>query len=78
MEAIFYQTGDGEPGVRKIQQPDPTIRELMNADQVADYLQVKKKTIQNWTSDGKIPFCHIGGSVRYRKSEIDEELSKKK
>ena len=74
----FIRQAMVKPGVRKIQQPDPTIRELMNADQVADYLQVKKKTIQNWTSDGKIPFCHIGGSVRYRKSEIDEELSKKK
>ncbi len=67
-----------KPGVDKIKVSDPVIRELMTVDQVADYLQVKKKTVQNWTSKGKIPCCHIGGSVRYRKSEIDKELGKNK
>jgi len=67
-----------KPGVKNIPISDPVIRELMSVDQLADYLQVKKKTIQNWTSKGVIPSCHIGGSVRYRKSEIDRELQKKK
>jgi len=67
-----------KPGVKSIRKADSVIRELMTVDQVADFLQVKKKTIQNWTSKGEIPCCHIGGSVRYRKSEIDRELQKKK
>jgi len=65
------------PGVKKIQVSDPIIRELMTQVQLADYMQVSKKTIQNWTSEGKIPSCHLGGTVRYRKSEIDKELNKR-
>ena len=67
-----------KPGINKIQISDPVIRELMTVDQVADYLQLKKKTIQNLTSNGKIPYCHIGGTVRYRKLEIDRVLDSKK
>lgn len=67
-----------KPGINKIQISDPVIRELMTVDQVADYLQLKKKTIQNWTSNDKIPYCHIGGTVRYRKLEIDRVLDSKK
>ena len=47
----------------------------MTVEQVADYLQVKKKTIQNWTSLVKIPVCYISGIARYKKSEIDNKLS---
>jgi len=56
----------------------------MTADEVAEYLQLGKKTIRNWTSEGKIPSVKIGGAVRYRKTQIDkwitskEEKSKKK
>ncbi len=61
-------------------------RELMNQDQIADYLQVTKKTIQNWTTNGIIPFEKLPGTreVRYRKSDIDvllkssDDLKKKR
>jgi len=48
-------------------------RELMNQDQIADYLQVSKKTIQNWTTNGIIPCEKLPGTreVRYRKLDID-------
>ncbi len=48
----------------------------MNQDQLADYLQVTKKTIQNWTANRIIPFEKIPstGLVRYRKNEIDIAL----
>lgn len=69
-------------------QPQPTgtlqtispVRELMNQDQLAEYLQVKKKTIQNWTAEKKIPFEKIPETkeVRYRKADIDEILKTKK
>ncbi len=53
-----------------------TVRELMTQDQLADYLQVSKKTIQNWTSTGKLKGEWISGTkeVRYRKSTIDDLL----
>jgi excisionase family DNA binding protein len=56
----------------------------MTVDEVAEYLQVKKKTIRNWTSEGKIPYVKLGSAVRYRKVQIDnwivakEKKSKRK
>jgi excisionase family DNA binding protein len=54
----------------------PPVKELMNQDQLADYLQVTKKTVQNWTTNRTIPFEKIPGTreVRYRKSDIDTRL----
>lgn len=57
-----------------------SVRDLMNQDQLADYLQVSKKTIQNWTAAGTIPIEKIVGTkeVRYRKTDIDAILKTKK
>ena len=57
-------------------QIQPPVKELMNQDQLAEYLQVTKKTIQNWTADRIIPFEKIPGTreARYRKSDIDAQL----
>ena len=56
----------------KTHKPEKVYPELMTADQVADYLQCKKKTIQNWTSENKIPYEGRKGSRRYRKHKIDQ------
>ena len=58
--------------------PKKEFPEIMTAVQAADYLQVKEKTIRNWTSQGGIPSARIGGAVRYKKSDIDKLLVKKK
>ncbi len=57
-------------------QIQPPVKELMNQDQLADYLQVAKKTIQNYTANRIIPFEKIPGTgvVRYRKTDIDAHL----
>ena len=53
------------------------VSENMTADQVAEYLQLDIKTIRNWTSENKIPFVKLGGSVRYPKERIDNWLKSK-
>lgn len=53
------------------------IHENMTADQVADYLQLDIKTIRNWTSENKIPFVKLGGSVRYPRERIDDWIKSK-
>ena len=58
--------------------PKKEFPEIMTAVQAADYLQIKEKTIRNWTSQGRIPSASIGGAVRYKKSDIDKLLVKKK
>jgi len=49
---------------------------IMNAQQAANYLGIKEKTIRKWTSEAKIPFTKIGNTVRYRKSDLDGFLDK--
>ena len=49
----------------------------MTAKEVANYLGVGTKTIRNWTSEDKIPFVKLGGSVRYPKERIDNWLKSK-
>jgi len=70
--------------IRKaIVKPDTDLPSILTQTQVADYLQLSIKTIQNWTSENKIPYKKVGGVPRYLKSEIDEairseQLGKKK
>jgi len=45
--------------------------EYMTVDEVAKLLKLSKKTIRNWTSEGKIPSVKLGSAVRYRKTQID-------
>jgi excisionase family DNA binding protein len=54
--------------------PEIAVPEIMNAQQLAEYLGFEEKTIRNWTSKGTVPFKKVGGSPRYLKSEIDEAL----
>ena len=56
---------------------DAKVSENMTAEQVADYLQVDKKTIRKWTSERKIPNVKLGSAVRYQKERIDTWLKSK-
>ena len=46
--------------------------DIMTMKEVADYLKLNEKTAYRLTSGGKIPAFKVGGSWRFRKSEIDE------
>lgn len=48
--------------------------EYMTAAQVADHLQVKEKTIRNWTSQKKIQGLKFSGITKYKRSMIDKLL----
>jgi len=54
--------------------PEIAVPEIMNAQQLAEYLGFEEKTIRNWTSEGTIPYRKVGGSPRYLKGEIDTAL----
>ncbi len=68
----------------EVKKDDTKVSEYMTAEEVADYINYKEKTIRNWTSQGKIPFVKLGSGVRYPKSKIDnwlktkEKISKRK
>ncbi|MBL1404837.1 MAG: helix-turn-helix domain-containing protein [Rhizobiales bacterium] len=50
--------------------------DIMTMKEVADYLKLNEKTAYRLTSDGKLPAFKVGGSWRFRKSEIDEWTKK--
>ncbi len=45
--------------------------DIMTIKEVAAYLKLNEKTTYRLTSDGKIPAFKVGGSWRFRRSEID-------
>jgi excisionase family DNA binding protein len=51
-----------------------TSKDILTADEVAEYLGLEVKTIRNWTSQNKIKYFKIGSSVRYKKTEIDKAI----
>lgn len=60
-----------------IKKGDTKVSENMTAEEVADYINYKVKTIRNWTSQEKIPYVKVGGGVRYQKERIDAWLKTK-
>lgn len=50
--------------------------ELLDVDDVAQLLKVKKRTIYEWVRTKKIPFKHVGDLLRFNRAEILEWLEK--
>lgn len=44
---------------------------LMNVDQVAEYMQVHRNTVLNFLKRDGMPAFKLGSVYRFRKSEID-------
>lgn len=50
--------------------------EIMTMDEVAAYLKLKLKTAYALAARGDIPGFKVGGSWRFRRSEIDKWIVK--
>ena len=46
--------------------------DVMTVREVAEYLKVKDRTIYRLVANGEIPGFKVGGSWRFRKTEIDQ------
>ena len=51
---------------------------LIDIEELADYLKIKKQTIYNWLSDRKISGIKVGGVWRFDRREVAEWLNSKK
>jgi len=51
---------------------------LIDVDELADYLKLKKQTIYNWLSQGKISGIKVGGVWRFDRREVDAWLKTKR
>lgn len=52
--------------------------QLMNVQQVADYLQVNPSTVYDWAQRGILPAMKLGQIWRFRRSELDVWLESQK
>jgi PTS system nitrogen regulatory IIA component len=51
---------------------------LLTVQQIAEYLQIKPSTIYQWTHQAYIPHLKPGNLVRFRLSQVDRWLEKKR
>ena len=51
---------------------------LIDIDELADYLKLKKQTIYNWLNQKKISGIKVGGVWRFDRKDIDTWLITKK
>ena len=51
---------------------------LIDIDELAEYLKLKKQTIYNWLHQGKISGIKLGGVWRFDRREIDSWLKSRR
>jgi excisionase family DNA binding protein len=59
-----------------------TESQILTLDEVAEYLKAGKRTVYRLAQKGEIPAFKLGGTWRFRRSELDcwiaERINKKK
>lgn len=63
--------------IREYQEIKETLdngKEIMNVQQVADYLSIAKQTVYGMTCRSKVPYYKRGKRLYFQKSDIDEWL----
>jgi len=51
---------------------------LIDIDELADYLKLKKQTIYNWLHEGKISGIKVGGVWRFDRRDIDSWIKSRR
>lgn len=51
---------------------------LIDIDELADYLKLKRQTLYNWLHEGKISGIKVGGVWRFDRKEVDSWLKSKR
>ena len=51
---------------------------LIDVDELADYLKLKKQTIYNWLHEGKFSGIKVGGVWRFDRREIGAWIKSRK
>ncbi|WP_028877635.1 methylation-associated defense system helix-turn-helix domain-containing protein MAD1 [Teredinibacter turnerae] len=52
--------------------------EILTIDEVATYLKLAKKTAYRLASEGKLPGFKVGGSWRFKQTDIERWIEEKK
>ena len=55
------------------------LEEMMTDRELAEYVRLKRKTLQMWRWRGVgPPYIKVEGAVRYRKTDVDEWFAERK
>lgn len=84
MERIFYLSTDAdlenivERVVKRLtDQPETESKDkLLTTTEVMEMFQVSKPTLHRWRMNGVVPSIKLGGSFRYRESDIQKVIEK--
>lgn len=49
--------------------------EILTLDEVAAYMKAGKRTVYRLAADGKIPGFKLGGTWRFRRSDLDKWIA---
>ena len=49
--------------------------EILTLDEVAAYLKAGKRTVYRLAAEGKLPAFKLGGTWRFRRSDLDEWIA---
>ncbi len=52
--------------------------DILTIKEVAEYLRIKEKTAYRLAAEGKIPGFKVGGSWRFRSTEIEKWIDEQK
>jgi len=57
---------------RLVKNCKPTLNgeRYLTEKEVAKSLKVSRRTLQDYRSEGRIPYCQLGGKILYRESDI--------
>lgn len=54
------------------------MQRLIDIDDLANYLKLRKQTIYNWLHQGKLSGIKVGGVWRFERKEIDSWLKSRR
>ena len=62
----------------RLESNNPTLNghRYMNDAELANYLKVSRRTLQEYRNNGILSYYQIGGKILYRESDIEELLEK--
>jgi len=72
--AIVSENGIVSGQITKQKQPR---KELLDSEEAAEYLGIKKTTLYEWKAQRKIPFVKVGGFLRFRRTDLEKWLEKR-
>ncbi len=65
---------DGIEGMVRNCKPTLNGERYLTDKEVSARLKVSRRTLQDYRTEGRIPYCQLGGKVLYRESDIQRVL----